>query len=97
MKARFALVAGFALVACMSAGGQAAGKPPVIKKPAVTAKPKISAEGSACLDCHTGTTPVLMQQWKASEHFKQGVDCYTCHKANADDPAAFEHLARRSR
>jgi len=58
---------------------------------AAQAKHEISPEGQACLDCHDGTTPVLVKEWRASEHAKQGIDCYSCHKAQAGDPAAFDH------
>lgn len=61
------------------------------KQPVAMTKPQISSEGQMCLDCHANTTPVLVQEWQKSEHARQGVDCYTCHKANADDPAAFDH------
>ncbi len=70
-------------------------KPGAASTTAVAAAPNISAEGAACLSCHAETTPVLVQQWQASEHSKQSVDCYTCHKANADDPAAFDHYGQK--
>ena len=68
---------------------------PPRRRNVAVAKLKISAEGAACLSCHAETTPVLVQQWQASEHSKQSVDCYTCHKANADDPAAFDHYGQK--
>lgn len=58
-------------------------------------RPQVSAEGQACLDCHTSTTPALVEQWKESEHYKKGVDCYSCHKANAGDPATVDHYGQK--
>ena len=54
-------------------------------------QPAISEEGKACLTCHQNTTPGIVEQWKGSAHYKQGVDCYSCHKANDTDPATFDH------
>lgn len=56
---------------------------------------KISSEGQACLNCHNSTTPVLVKEWKESEHFKKGIDCYSCHKANAGDPAVVDHYGQK--
>jgi hypothetical protein len=36
-----------------------------------------------------------VQQWRTSGHAKQGVDCYSCHKANPDDPAGFDHYGQK--
>jgi predicted metal-binding protein len=33
----------------------------------------------------------LVQEWHDSAHGQQGINCYDCHKANKDDPGAFEH------
>lgn len=55
----------------------------------------ISSEGQACLNCHESTTPVLVSEWKDSEHFKSGIDCYSCHKASAGDPATFDHYGQK--
>jgi len=59
------------------------------------AQPKISPEGQACLDCHSSSTPGIVQQWRESSHAKKNVDCYSCHKANENDPATFEHYGKR--
>lgn len=56
---------------------------------------KISSEGQACLNCHNSTTPVLVKEWQESEHFKKGIDCYSCHKANAGDPATVDHYGQK--
>ena len=53
--------------------------------------PKVSPEGQQCLDCHEKGTPGAVQQWRSSAHAAKGVDCYACHKAAENDPAAFEH------
>jgi len=56
---------------------------------------QVSAEGQACLDCHSGSTPGIVAQWKSSAHAKKGVDCYSCHKPNEGDPAIFEHYGQK--
>jgi hypothetical protein len=56
---------------------------------------RISPEGQKCLECHGSTTPGIAAQWNASAHAKAGVDCYSCHKANANDPAAFDHYGQK--
>ena len=55
------------------------------------ARAQVSAEGQACLDCHSTSTPGIVEQWRESAHAKKNVDCYSCHRANEKDPAAFEH------
>jgi multi-heme cytochrome with CxxCH motif len=57
--------------------------------------PKVSAIGKACLECHSSTTPGIVDQWQSSAHAKSGVDCYSCHQANASDPAAFDHYGQK--
>ena len=64
--------------------------------PLVTvARAQVSAEGQACLDCHSTSTPGIVEQWRESAHAKNKVDCYLCHRANEKDPAAFEHYGQR--
>ena len=64
------------------------------KAPAA-AKMRVSAEGQACLDCHSGTTPGIVAQWKESAHARSGIDCYSCHKAREGDPATFDHYGHK--
>jgi uncharacterized protein with PIN domain len=54
-------------------------------------QPKISPEGQQCLECHSTSTPGIVEQWKESRHAGASVDCYSCHKAAPNDPAAFDH------
>ncbi len=77
-----------------SAKPAAAGKNPAPAKK-VAAKRAISKEAQACLGCHETSTPGVVTQWRASAHAGQGVDCYSCHKANEKDPAAFDHYGNR--
>lgn len=56
---------------------------------------KISADAQKCLDCHSGSTPGVVAQWKGSAHAKASVDCFSCHKANENDPAAFDHYGQK--
>ena len=53
--------------------------------------PQISEAGKACIECHSSSTPGVVEQWQSSAHAKKGVDCYSCHQADAKDPATFEH------
>ena len=62
---------------------------------ASAAYPQVSAEGKTCLDCHSDNTPGIVQQWRESAHAKNNVDCYSCHRANENDPAAFDHYGHR--
>ena len=53
--------------------------------------PHLSDAGKACIECHSATTPGVVEQWQSSAHAKKGVDCYSCHQADPKDPASFEH------
>lgn len=55
----------------------------------------ISLQGKQCLQCHEDSTPGIVEQWKNSSHYKTGIDCYSCHKANDGDPATFDHYGNR--
>ena len=57
--------------------------------------PKVSPEGQACVACHSTTTPGIVEQWRSSAHAKAGTDCYSCHQANDEDPATFDHYGRK--
>ncbi|MGC9158710.1 MAG: multiheme c-type cytochrome [Terracidiphilus sp.] len=70
-----------------------AGAPHAAGQKAATSQ--VSAQGQACLDCHETTTPAIVRQWKESEHYRHGVDCFSCHKANAGDPAATDHYGQK--
>src|SRR5262249_34362772 len=68
------------------------------KKPSVAhpqSQREISDEGKGCLTCHQNSTPGIVEQWKSSTHYKEGVDCYSCHKANESDPANFDHYGNK--
>lgn len=62
---------------------------------ALAGGPQISAEGKACLECHRDSTPGIVEQWQSSAHAKSAVDCYSCHKANDNDPAVFNHYGHK--
>jgi hydroxylamine dehydrogenase len=59
------------------------------------AQSQVSAEGQACLDCHSSGTPGLVEQWRESAHARKNVDCFVCHRASEKDPAAFDHYGHR--
>ncbi len=50
------------------------------------------SEAPDCLKCHKDSDPGIVGQWKDSKHFKAGVGCYNCHKAESDDKDAFKHM-----
>src|SRR5262244_2612112 len=89
-------VTAIAIVSWASAndGSSAARAQTPRKKPSVAhpqSQREISDEGKGCLTCHQNSTPGIVEQWKSSTHYKEGVDCYSCHKANESDPANFDH------
>ncbi len=55
------------------------------------AKIKVSKEAQACIDCHKEQSPSFVEEWRISRHAKEGVDCYSCHKAEKSDPDAMDH------
>ena len=54
----------------------------------------ISEAGQQCVACHQTSTPGVVEQWRSSAHAKSNVDCYSCHQANAKDPATFDHYGQ---
>jgi hydroxylamine dehydrogenase len=44
-----------------------------------------------CMVCHKEVSPGLYRQWQQSSHADHGVNCLSCHQANAGEPDAFEH------
>lgn len=51
----------------------------------------LSEQSKQCLECHKIQTPVIVQQWGASKHFRANVACFECHEAKQGEPDAFEH------
>lgn len=51
----------------------------------------LSKESKDCIECHKQQTPVIVDQWGASRHFRANVACYECHQAKKKEPDAFEH------
>jgi hydroxylamine dehydrogenase len=54
-------------------------------------KQAVSKEGAACIECHEVLSPSQVKEWQQSRHAQEGVDCYSCHKAEKSDPDAMEH------
>jgi len=52
---------------------------------------ELSEISKACIECHKETSRAIYEQWGSSKHFGANVGCYECHRAEADDPDAFEH------
>jgi hydroxylamine dehydrogenase len=73
------IIAGVCLLAFMGSG-QAAFTPK-----------EISTETRECIECHKTTSPVIVQQWGASKHYRGKVGCFECHQAEETDADAFEH------
>ena len=53
---------------------------------------KVSPQTQACLGCHKGMNPALVQQWGVSKHAGAGVGCYECHQAQKTDKDAMNHF-----
>ncbi len=52
---------------------------------------KRSFKTKECAKCHKEKTPVIIQQWGASKHYRANVGCYECHQASKNDPDVIEH------
>ncbi len=89
---RFAWAACIAFACAVTSWGQ--GAKPAAKTKAAPAQ-KVSEQGQACLACHSDSTPGVVAQWRGSSHAKNGVDCYSCHQADAKDPATFDHYGQK--
>jgi hypothetical protein len=44
-----------------------------------------------CINCHEGTTPGIVKQWKESKHSHSGIGCYDCHEAKNGDKDLIVH------
>lgn len=56
-----------------------------------TSKAIVSEKTQDCLACHTKKDPSIIASWHVSRHAEEGVGCYECHQAQADDPDVLEH------
>jgi hypothetical protein len=92
LHARLFLRAFGVFSAIVSAASLAAGQTPAAK-PAAPSKPPgaLSAESRACVNCHEKKTPGIVAQWRGSRHALEGVGCWECHNAGAQEPGAFSH------
>jgi len=50
----------------------------------LVAVPAQATSHEGCLDCHQEQTPVLVEYWKASAHFGEGITCTDCHGSDVD-------------
>lgn len=57
------------------------------------AKEPIVVPGASqhCVECHSQSSPGIVDHWKASTHAKKGVGCVECHQADSRDADAFSH------
>jgi hypothetical protein len=76
-------------VVCMLSAGLAAGATGEVAK--IQKSALDIAIGEECVSCHKDDNPGLVNEWKKSEHSKQNVDCYDCHKAKEGEPGAYAH------
>ncbi|RMG98608.1 MAG: hydroxylamine oxidoreductase [Deltaproteobacteria bacterium] len=49
----------------------------------------------ACVECHTPTSPGIVDAWQRSRHAAVGVGCFECHRAAEDDVDGFDHYGHR--
>jgi hydroxylamine dehydrogenase len=77
----------FFLGALLIVGAVENNKRVVGKKAAI----KVSQTSKKCVECHTSTSPSLVEQWRNSKHALRGVGCIDCHEAQKTDKDAWEH------
>ncbi|MFQ5672548.1 MAG: multiheme c-type cytochrome [Nitrospinales bacterium] len=82
-----AVIGLFFLGALLVVGAIEGNKRIVGKKAAI----KIPASSELCIDCHTVTTPSLVEQWRDSKHALKGVACFDCHEAEKTEVDAWDH------
>ncbi|MCA9216220.1 MAG: hypothetical protein KDB27_24295, partial [Planctomycetales bacterium] len=51
----------------------------------------IPASSKACVECHTQSSPGIIDHWSGSTHAEKGVGCVECHEAEKTDVDAFDH------
>lgn len=86
MVTRYRTLAALAVAALIAGGTVAATAPKAQQKAA--AKPV----ESGCITCHAKTTPVIVAQWRESDHAKMGIECDSCHSTGEDEPGARKHF-----
>lgn len=55
---------------------------------------QLSKESKVCMECHRQTTPVILQQWGSSKHYRANVSCFECHQALETDKDVMEHYGQ---
>ncbi|MBW7899237.1 Hydroxylamine oxidoreductase precursor [Candidatus Brocadiaceae bacterium B188] len=58
----------------------------------VRPSPIVTAANKMCVECHETLAPALVMEWKQSSHAQKGVGCVDCHKANAGEIDAWQHM-----
>ena len=51
----------------------------------------IPASSKRCVECHTKSSPGIIDHWLGSTHANKGVGCVECHQAAHEDIDAFNH------
>ncbi len=55
---------------------------------------EMSVQSLECTECHAMESVGIYQEWGASKHFRGNVGCYECHRAEVEDPDAFDHMGQ---
>ena len=53
----------------------------------------VAAQSNDCIKCHVemNIAPTAIQEWQASKHAENGIECLVCHQADKSDIDAWEH------
>jgi hypothetical protein len=51
----------------------------------------VPASSRRCVECHTSTTPGIIEHWRGSKHALKGVGCVDCHQAEKGDVDGWNH------
>ncbi|MEW6428286.1 MAG: multiheme c-type cytochrome [Thermodesulfobacteriota bacterium] len=55
------------------------------------AEAKVSEQTRRCLECHRQSMPGIVTQWQVSDHWRAGVGCFECHRAEKGEADAMDH------
>lgn len=45
---------------------------------------ELEREAQRCVDCHERNQPAMVSDWKASQHYQEGISCIDCHEVAED-------------
>ena len=64
---------------------------PPTEMPISTLLTMVPESSHACIECHSQSSPGIVEHWKGSTHARKGVACVECHQANKGDADGFDH------